>query len=419
MKRINKLKSALVNAAANADQSEYIGLLLEYYADRVDGAIQSKLEVDLMTRYVETSRLLEEKNKQLIRSDLRRREAQYKAMLGDWEFDPVTQAVEWSESMYDILEYDRTIVPTTENFFNRVHPEDVKRVQRITTGLTKGIIPKQRKFRMLMPDGRIKWVRVLYTMREDWDGSAEAIRGTVQDITEEKLLEDKLKLYNTHLEEMVQEKVKEIAEANIATIYALVKLSESRDDDTGNHIERTSFYCRLLAEELLKSGSHADEIDDDFIHSIAMASPLHDIGKVGIPDAILLKPGKLTHEEFEIMKTHVILGHRTLASLEKRYPTNSFLHFGMDIARYHHEKWDGTGYMEGLAGENIPLPARIMALADVYDALRSRRVYKEPFSHDKALEIIQNGRGTHFDPALVDIFSTIHHKFQEIYDRMA
>ncbi len=150
---------------------------------------------------------------------------------------------------------------------------------------------------------------------------------------------------------------------------------------------------------------------------MAKASPLHDVGKVGIPDALLLKPGRLTSEEFEVMKTHVTLGYETLASVEKLYSGNKFLRFGMDIARYHHEKWDGSGYMEGLAGEAIHCRARIMALADVYDALRSRRVYKEPFPHEKAVEIITQGRGTHFDPAPVDLFLKNELSFRDIFDQ--
>jgi len=148
-----------------------------------------------------------------------------------------------------------------------------------------------------------------------------------------------------------------------------------------------------------------------------LASPLHDIGKVGIPDHILLKPGKLTPEEFAVMKTHVIIGYETLASVNASYPGNGYLQMGMDIARFHHEKWDGSGYMDGLKGEDIPLSARILALCDVYDALRSRRVYKEPFSHEKSREIILNGKGRHFDPVLVEAFNEHHTAFGEIFNQ--
>ena len=228
-----------------------------------------------------------------------------------------------------------------------------------------------------------------------------------------------LKTYNEQLEKLVQEKVKEISASQIATIHALVKSAESRDDDTGAHIERTASYCRLIAEELLEAGIYPDIVDNDFIDNIEMASPLHDIGKVGIEDSILLKPARLTNEEFEIMKTHVTIGYETLASVESLYHENAFLKLGMEISRYHHEKWDGSGYMEGTSGEDIPLSARIMALSDVYDALRARRVYKEPFSHDTSIGIIKEGRGKHFDPVLVDVFLKHDALFEQIFDRLS
>jgi len=237
-----------------------------------------------------------------------------------------------------------------------------------------------------------------------------------------KQLEDKnrqLKKYSDHLEELVEEKVKEISSSQIATIHALVKAAESRDDDTGTHIERTSLFCRLIAEKLYEAGLYPDIIDGEYAENISKASPLHDIGKIGIKDAILLKPGRLTPEEFEIMKTHVDIGYETLISTQAMYPGNVFLKIGTEIAKYHQEKWDGSGYMLGLAGDAIPLAARIMALSDVYDALRSRRIYKEPFSHEKSMAIIAEGRGSHFDPAITDIFIEHHTLFEKIYNRLS
>ncbi|HHY52710.1 MAG TPA: HD domain-containing protein, partial [Clostridiales bacterium] len=146
------------------------------------------------------------------------------------------------------------------------------------------------------------------------------------------------------------------------------------------------------------------------------ASPLHDIGKGGIPDAILLKPGKPTPEEFEIMKTHVTVGHKTLASVQEQCAVNAFLQTGMEITLCHHEKWDGSGYPNGLKGEAIPLSARIMALADVYDALRSKRVYKDGFSHEESVEIIRRESGRHFDPHLVELFLQHHQEFCRIFE---
>jgi len=228
-----------------------------------------------------------------------------------------------------------------------------------------------------------------------------------------------LKTYNEQLERLVQDKVKEISASQIATIHALVKSAESRDDDTGTHIERTSLFCKLIAEELYEAGLYPNIVDETYAEHISKASPLHDIGKIGIKDAILLKPARLTPDELTVMKTHVDIGQETLASAQSMYPSNEFLKIGMEISKYHHEKWDGSGYMLGLAGEDIPLSARIMALSDVYDALRSRRVYKEPFSHEKAFAIIVEGRGTHFDPVLVDLFLAHQSVFEEIFGQLS
>lgn len=199
-------------------------------------------------------------------------------------------------------------------------------------------------------------------------------------------------------------KDKEIVEAQMAMIFSLVKLAESRDDNTGAHIERVAEFCKLLAEKMRDIKKYENYIHDDYIENIHEACPLHDIGKVGIPDSILLKPGRLTADEFEIMKQHTTIGASTLGEVKKKYPDNKFLELGISITLYHHEKWDGTGYPEGLSGTEIPLSARIMAIADVYDALRSKRVYKKANSHEESIEIIKEGRGTHFDPDIVDVF---------------
>ena len=216
------------------------------------------------------------------------------------------------------------------------------------------------------------------------------------------------------IEEIVNKKVAEISESQIATIYALVKLAESRDDDTGTHIERTSMLCKLMAQYLSLLPECKEIINDKYIDNIYKASPLHDIGKVGIPDSILLKPGKLTKEEFDIMKSHTTIGYKTLSEVQRKYKNNGFIKMGMEIAKYHHEKWDGTGYPIGLSGNEIPVSARIMAIVDVYDALRSKRVYKEAFSHEKACEIINEGRGKHFDPVLVDVFLEHNERFRDL-----
>ncbi len=228
-----------------------------------------------------------------------------------------------------------------------------------------------------------------------------------------------LEKYNLHLEELVSEQVKDISDSQLATLTAVSKLAEYRDDETGHHIERTRRFCRVIAEQLRRNPRYEQRISDDYVENIFHAAPLHDIGKVGIADSILLKPGKHTFEEFEIMKTHALIGANTLETVRSRYPKNAFVNMGITIARSHHEKWDGSGYPDGLAGEDIPLAGRIMALADVYDALRSERPYKAPFTHERSCEIILGGAGQHFDPTLIDVFKTVESEFAEIRQRMA
>ena len=189
---------------------------------------------------------------------------------------------------------------------------------------------------------------------------------------------------------------------------AMASLAETRDNETGNPIRCTQHYVRALARKLLPMPEFTSMLSNETVEMLHKSAPLHDIGKVGIPDAILLKPGKLTPEEFEIMKSHTTLGRDTIAAAENLFDAPSiFLRLAREIAQYHQEKWDGSGYPEGLAGEAIPLSARLMAVADVYDALISRRVYKPPFTHNKAVRIIVDGRGTHFDPRIVDAFIEI------------
>jgi putative two-component system response regulator len=197
-------------------------------------------------------------------------------------------------------------------------------------------------------------------------------------------------------------------------IFSLAKLAESRDADTGAHLERIRVYSRILAEQISKLDKYRAVVDGEFVQLVFHTSPLHDIGKVGVPDSVLLKPGCLTPAEFEVMKEHTTLGAETLDAALQLRPDTAFLSMARDIAWTHHEKYDGTGYPRGLAGDEIPLCGRIVALADVYDALRSKRVYKPAFSHDHAREIIIDGNGKHFDPDVVDAFSANDSRFQEV-----
>ncbi len=197
-------------------------------------------------------------------------------------------------------------------------------------------------------------------------------------------------------------------------IFALARLAESRDTDTGAHLERVRTYSRILADHLSRQKKFQGTINADFVHLIYLTSPLHDIGKVAIPDSVLLKPGPLTHEEFEIMKSHTTKGAATLDAALREYPTAHYLRMARDIAASHHEWFDGTGYPTGAAREKIPLCGRIVALADVYDALTSRRIYKDAYSHDKAKAIVLHSRGTHFDPDVVDAFLANEDKFVQV-----
>lgn len=231
-------------------------------------------------------------------------------------------------------------------------------------------------------------------------------------------MRSELQKYNMHLEELVQEQVKEISESQMTTIYALAKLTQYRDDQTGTHLERVKKFCGLLASDLAKSQKYCKIIDSDYIEIISNASALHDIGKVGIPDYILLKPEKLTTEEFEIMKKHTIIGAETLEYVRRSYPKNKFINCGIDIARHHHEKWDGTGYPDGLSGDDIPLPAKIMSIADMYDALKSKRPYKEPLTHSECCKIINNKNSIYFDPDIVNTFINVNKEINSIWEQL-
>jgi putative two-component system response regulator len=194
-------------------------------------------------------------------------------------------------------------------------------------------------------------------------------------------------------------------ETRDVAIFAMAKLAESRDPETGAHLERVRGYCRVLSQQLASLDKFSNQIDSEYIRLIYQTSPLHDIGKVGIPDSVLLKPGRLSDREFEIMKEHTTIGAHTLNAALQQFPGVKFLEMARDIALTHHERWDGLGYPRKLAGEQIPLCGRIMALADVYDALTSKRVYKAAYSHEIARSIIVDEIGRQFDPDLVEAFS--------------
>jgi putative two-component system response regulator len=208
-------------------------------------------------------------------------------------------------------------------------------------------------------------------------------------------------------------------EAVLSTLASISRLAARRDGYTGRHIKRTQLYCRLLAQELRGEGNYMRLITDDYIDHIYYAASLHDVGKIGVPESILLKKGRLDPDEFEIMKTHVEIGKHALCRVLAKYPQNQFLKLSIGLTASHHEKWDGSGYPEGLYGQDIPLSARIMALADVYDALRSKRPYKDPLSHEQSAHIIKEGGGVRFDPSVVKAFSKLESKFEDIFEAAA
>jgi len=229
-----------------------------------------------------------------------------------------------------------------------------------------------------------------------------------------------VKSWQDHLRRQVGQGLAEIHQLQDATIDVMVSLAEFRDEDTGNHVRRTSEYVRLLAEDLAQRPAHAAQLAPDTIAMMAKSAPLHDIGKIAIPDHILLKPGKFDAQEWAVMQTHAQRGFEILRRAgHKMGVRGQYLELAMQIAGGHHEKWDGSGYPRGLAGEAIPLAARLMAVADVFDALTTRRPYKEPMPLPQAADLIRAGRGGHFDPAVLDAFERQLPAFEQVAQRLA
>jgi PAS domain S-box-containing protein len=252
-------------------------------------------------------------------------------------------------------------------------------------------------------DGNIRYIEASASLLRDSKGLPTGYRGVLRDRTEKKKMEmDLLESY------------RKVHEARTATILGLAKLAEYRDEGTGTHLERIREYARILTEQLAKSPKYRGLIDQQYIDDIFQSSILHDIGKVGTPDRLLLKPGELTEEEFEIIKRHTLMGGNALKAIESQIEGKSFLAMGKEIAYNHHEKWDGSGYPRGLKGNAIPLSARIIAVADVYDALTTKRFYKEAYSHTKARDMILQLKGKHFDPEIVNAFTVVAEKFDHV-----
>ncbi len=252
-------------------------------------------------------------------------------------------------------------------------------------------------------DGTIKFTYASYSALTSTTGETIAYSIMERDLTERVRLEKKL-----------QASFQQIKETQSAAILGFARLTEYRDMDTGKHLERIREYTRVLATGLAKLPKYADYITAEYVEDLCLSSILHDVGKIGIEDAVLLKPGKLTAEEFEKIKRHATLGGEALRSVDLEVKLESFLTIGKEVAFSHHERWDGTGYPAGKKGEEIPLSARIVALGDVYDALTSKRTYKNALPHEEAVKIITRERGTHFDPDIVDVFEQNLETFQRI-----
>ncbi len=254
---------------------------------------------------------------------------------------------------------------------------------------------------------------ILLAARDGTDNIVEGLSAGADEFMSKPFHPDELRARVRAGERILSLETRELA------IFAMARLAESRDPETGGHLERIRGYSRILAQQLAQTPRFCRVVDSEYMRLIYLTSPLHDIGKVGIPDSVLLKPGRLSDREFEIMKTHATIGADTLEAAAYQYPGIAYLHMARDIALGHHERFDGSGYPNGLAGDAIPLCAKIVALADVYDALTSKRVYKPAFTTELARSMIVSEAGKHFDPLVVEAFSRGEEEFLATRDRFA
>jgi len=293
---------------------------------------------------------------------------------------------------------------------------------------TKGTIEAS-ELALKTSKGRTIYVTLFSTFTKNIHGEINGSQGLLYDITAKKELvtlrkmeealresRNRLAVQNNRLEQIVRQRTAQIIETRDVTVFALAKLAESRDPETGEHLERLRTYSQILAEQLREQGPYTDQVDEQFLDDLYRSSPLHDIGKLGIPDTILLKPGRLSVSEFEIMKRHTTIGAKALECSATQNKSGSFLITAAEVARSHHERFDGSGYPAGLSGQHISLAARIVALADVYDAITSARVYKSAFTPEVAKSMIEKEAGGHFDPAVVDAFRARWDDFLNVRD---
>jgi PAS domain S-box-containing protein len=322
---------------------------------------------------------------------------------GYYEVDLAGNLTFFNESVAKILGYppDRLMGMNNREFST---PETAKETFRVfNTVYNTGKPADLTEFEAVDRFGNVRILELSVSLRRDAKQEPFGFRGVVRDVTQRLKAEREKKRLAAQLQE-----------ARAATILGLAKLAEYRDEGTGTHLERIREYARLIAEQMAELPKYKGYITPEYTEDLFRSSILHDIGKVGIPDAILLKPDGLTAEEFEVIKTHTLIGGDALNAIDSQIEGKSFLTLGKEIAYHHHEKWDGSGYPNGLKGERIPLSARMVALADVYDALTSKRFYKEAYTHQKAKDIILSLRATHFDPDVVDSFLACEDQFESI-----
>lgn len=343
---------------------------------------------------------------------LKRSEKKFRSILdniqeGYYEVDIYGNFTFFNKSLSKMMGYSASELMGMNNQYYMDEKNAKKVFQVFNKVYTSGEPIDNFEFELTTKDEQNLHIQSSVSLRRSTNGKPVGYRGITRDITEEKKHEKKLTEYR-----------KNVQNARAVTIMGLAKLSEYRDDDAGAHLERMREFSRIIAEELSTQEKFAYYITDKYIEDIYQSAILHDIGKVGIPDAVLLKPGKLDDDEFEIIREHASLGGDAIRDIESKIEGESFLTLAKEIAYFHHEKWNGTGYPKGLKGNKIPLSARIVALADVYDALTSERIYKEAFSHSKAMEIITGDSGHHFDPDVVGAFLRRHKDFAKISTRL-
>ncbi len=310
----------------------------------------------------------------------------------------------WNKGAENIFGY--TAAEMIGSKISRLYQEDGPTGETVEM-LRKQILQKsgtlRAQVRQVAKDGRELTISLAISPMIDTAGRVRGILGIGQDVTEEvRLHEELLKSYNR------------IQRIQRSSIFALARLAEFRDEETGQHLKRMQAYCRLLCCKLKLYDKYARVMTEQFIDDLVQSSLLHDIGKVWLPDSILFNPGKFSGEEYEIMKQHCVCGAQALEQAADEAEEDSFLSLGRDIAHYHHEWWDGTGYPSGLTGEEIPLAARVVAIADVYDALTMERRYKRAYTHEEACSLIVENRGLQFDPDLVDAFVEVAQEFRKV-----